>query len=194
MNQNGQLGDGTLTNSYSPKNITISGLLSNEKIVSVFATFGDSFALSNLGRVYAWGWNAGGTLGIGNTTVNRTTPQRLSFTGLQTGEFIQKISNGSSHSLALSNLGKLYVWGNNDYGQLGDGGSGPTSIKSSPTVLSMTNYLSNETIVEISCGESTSFVITSTGKILVWGTNQSGELGLGDQNTRLTPTLMTITL
>jgi uncharacterized repeat protein (TIGR02543 family) len=193
MNHNGELGDGTLINSFSPKNITISGLLSNEKIESVFATFGDSFALSNLGRVYAWGNNAGGTLGIGNTTVKRTTPQRLSFTGLQTGEFIQKLSNGPNHSLALTNLGKLYVWGDNYRGQLGDG-SGPTSNKSSPTVLSMTNYLTNETIIEISCGESTSFVITSTGKLLVWGDNRDGELGLGDQNQRRTPTLLTISL
>jgi alpha-tubulin suppressor-like RCC1 family protein len=74
-----------------------------------------------------------------------------------------KLSNDLYHTLALTNFGKLYVWGNNDYGQLGDG---TTSRKVSPTVLSMTNYLSNETIVEVSVGRETSFVITSTGKIL----------------------------
>lgn len=68
--------------------------------------------------MYAWGYNGVGQLGIGNT-VNQPVPVRV--TGVLQNVVIKKIVSGYSHTLALSDFGKMYSWGGNSYGQLGSG-------------------------------------------------------------------------
>ncbi len=71
-NSNGQLGNGTTTNSYVPTRV--SGLTG---VTEVAAGEASSFARQPDGTVWAWGWNLYGQLGDGTTT-NRTTPVRVS--------------------------------------------------------------------------------------------------------------------
>lgn len=68
-------------------------------------------------QVYGWGYNGNGQLGVGNS-VNQLSPGRV--INLQ-GIVIRKVVCGYAHTMALSDVGALYVWGANSYGQLGTG-------------------------------------------------------------------------
>lgn len=68
-------------------------------------------------QVYGWGYNGNGQLGLGNN-VNQMNPCRVpNFQGI----VITKVVCGYAHTMALSDVGALYVWGANSYGQLGNG-------------------------------------------------------------------------
>ncbi|KYN50563.1 RCC1 and BTB domain-containing protein 1, partial [Trachymyrmex cornetzi] len=69
------------------------------------------------GEVYGFGNNGVGQLGIGNYA-NQTSPWQV---GSLRGIVIVKVVCGYAHTLALTDEGKLYVWGGNSYGQLGIG-------------------------------------------------------------------------
>lgn len=68
-------------------------------------------------QVYGWGYNGNGQLGLGNT-VNQLNPCRV--VNLQ-GVVITRVVCGYAHTIALSDVGALYAWGANSYGQLGTG-------------------------------------------------------------------------
>jgi alpha-tubulin suppressor-like RCC1 family protein len=75
-----------------------------------------SLALKVDGTVAAWGANDQGQLGDGTTTAYRPAPVKVAnLSG------IKAIDAGAYHSLALTTTGKVWAWGNNGYGQLGDG-------------------------------------------------------------------------
>ena len=77
---------------------------------------GHELAMTASGAVWAWGDNAHGQLGIG-TQVNSTIPVLV--TGLPTG--IEDVRAGGEHSLALDSAGNVWAWGDNQYGQVGNG-------------------------------------------------------------------------
>jgi alpha-tubulin suppressor-like RCC1 family protein len=80
---------------------------------TVVAGSSHSLALDNKGKLYTWGNNEDGQLGLGDEE-HRNIPTLVS------KEITFKtIAAGSSHSLALDTKGKLYAWGYNGYGQLG---------------------------------------------------------------------------
>ncbi|HLZ19492.1 MAG TPA: hypothetical protein VKO67_07750, partial [Smithellaceae bacterium] len=111
LNYDGQLGDGTTTESSSPTDVLV--LTSG---VSTIAAGGyHSLALTESGAAKSWGFNSNGQLGDGTTT-RRTTPGDVS--GLSSG--INAIAAGETHSLALPNSGNLKAWGYNNSGQLGN--------------------------------------------------------------------------
>src|SRR5436305_634401 len=70
-----------------------------------------------VGAVYAWGNNSNGQLGDGTTTA-RLTPVAVT---LAAGVTVSAGSGGVDHSLAVGSDGKVYAWGYNSNGQLGDG-------------------------------------------------------------------------
>jgi alpha-tubulin suppressor-like RCC1 family protein len=79
-------------------------------------TDGHELALTATGAVWAWGDNARGQLGIG-TQVNGNIP--VAVAGLPTG--IVNVRAGGEHSLALDRAGNVWAWGDNKYGQVGNG-------------------------------------------------------------------------
>jgi alpha-tubulin suppressor-like RCC1 family protein len=74
--------------------------------------------------VYGWGYNGNGQLGLGSS-VNQLNPCRV--LNLQ-GIVITKVVCGYAHTMALSDVGALYVWGANSYGQLGTGNRSNVSL------------------------------------------------------------------
>lgn len=94
------------------------------KVIAASAGLMDSLALTSTGRVLAWGVNEAGELG--NGTFKRS--QVPVFAHLPANVRIVAISSGRQHCLALSRSGKVYAWGDDNDGQLGDGGNQPRDL------------------------------------------------------------------
>jgi alpha-tubulin suppressor-like RCC1 family protein len=189
-NAKGQLGDGTTIDRYTPTEITSQfNLNSGETITSITLGYWNSSALSSTGRVFTWGWNDDGQLGDGTTT-NRTTPTEItSQFNFTAGETITSVSLGWQHSSAFTSEGRVFTWGKNDDGQLGDG---TTTSRLTPTeITSQFNFTEGETITSISLGGYHSSAITSEGRVFIWGKNEFAQLGDGTTTSRLTPTEIT---
>ncbi|MEE0763138.1 MAG: dockerin type I domain-containing protein [Acutalibacteraceae bacterium] len=170
-NKQGQLGDGTTTNRYTPTKI-----MSNVRAVSL----GDrhSAAITETGDLYIWGYNDEGQLGNGtNGDYYIVTPTKIMSN-------VKAVSLSDSHSAAITETGDLYMWGRNNYGQLGDG---TTTDRYVPTKI-MNN------VKAVSLGGSHSAAITETGDLYTWGVNSFGQLGVGisgfdnGDSCRVTPT------
>ena len=116
-NDYGQLGLGDYVSRCSPRKL----LLPNPKveqvlIESVSCGFNHTMALTSDGKIYIWGRNTSGQLGLGHTS-NINFPQLLHF---PFKEPIKSIYGGDSHTLCTTD-DKIYVWGGNRHGQLGLG-------------------------------------------------------------------------
>jgi alpha-tubulin suppressor-like RCC1 family protein len=76
---------------------------------------------------------------------------------------------GSFHACALTGTGDAYCWGNNQFGQVGDG---TTVNKNDPTLVS-----GGLKFTSISAGVAHTCGITTDGAVACWGLNLAGELG-----------------
>ena len=106
---------------------------------------------------------------------------------------ILSISCGGKHTLLLDDFGKVWSFGCGKYGQLGHGDSDDMN---EPQVVwpaedrGEGGEASAMAAVRISAGGSHSFVADSLGRAWSWGANDKGQLGLGDREARLIPTLV----
>lgn len=118
-------------------------------------------------KLYAWGRNATGQLGLGDTT-NRSSPTQI---GSLTNWL--SISASYTYTAAVKTDGTLWSWGYNNFGQLG---LGDTTSRSSPVQIgALTSWLS------VSCGYAHTMAISTNGSLWSWGFNSFGQLGLGNQ-------------
>ncbi|BDR53523.1 hypothetical protein KIM372_14300 [Bombiscardovia nodaiensis] len=96
----------------------------------------------------------------------------------------QQIITGQYHMLALDTRGRVYAWGRNDAGQIGDG----TNVsRSTPTLI--TSLLSKR-FIKVVAGPNDSFAFAEDGSIYAWGANAKSQLGLGTFLDVNTPTLI----
>src|SRR6266704_1243370 len=119
-NREGQLGDGTLRNSTVP--VPVTGL---SGVTSIAAGALHSLAVLGNGTAMAWGDNESGQLGVGRRVSLRVVPTAVAkITG------ITAIAAGEEHSVALLSDGSGWGWGDNAFGQLGNGGAqtGPALV------------------------------------------------------------------
>ena len=181
------LGDGKNASSSVPVPVDRSGALAGKSVVAIEAGDSHSLALTSDGKVFAWGDNTWGQLGTGNTS-DGVVPMPVVASGDLAGKFVVAIAAGNSHSLALTADGKLYAWGYNTYGQLGDG---TTTNQSVPVAVATGGVLAGKSLSAIAASDSSSFAITSDGQVAAWGYNSSGQLGNGSTTNSLVPVTVT---
>ncbi|XP_073698965.1 probable E3 ubiquitin-protein ligase HERC4 [Garra rufa] len=116
--------------------------------------------------------------------VDKSTVYCRPFKSLNNRQVIQ-IACGDHHSMALTNDGQLFVWGENFHGQLGLRKDHPTS----PSAQHVES-LSGIPVAQISAGGDHSFVLSLSGVVFGWGKNSAGQLGLGDTTDRHVPTVV----
>lgn len=168
-NDYGQLGNGSIS-PRSPSSVPVSGL---SNVVAIATGGYHTCALTTLGKVWCWGYNADGELGDG-TTSSRGTPKAVGI------DNVVAITAGGHHTCALTTAGAAYCWGLNSFGQLGDGTNAdsltPVAVKSLATG-----------VLAIRAGFAYTCALTATGGVQCWGNNDSGQLGDGTTTSRSVP-------
>jgi alpha-tubulin suppressor-like RCC1 family protein len=149
-----------------------------------------SCALLDNGTLKCWGFNHIGQLGLGDTAYRGDNTNEmgdsLPAVSLGTGRTAVVLSTGANHVCALLDNGSLKCWGFNSNGQLGLGdtssrGDGANEMGDALPAVSLGT---GRTVRAVSCGASHVCALLDNGSVKCWGSNQSGQLGLGDGNAR----------
>ena len=138
------------------------------------------------GRVFGWGFNAKGLLGVDMSQVHASSVVK---SPVRVGklENVNKVALSEGHAVALDDSGYVYTWGVDDYGQLGRGWMPGMlqTVKSEAFVRSRTvpervvnNGFRVMKAVDIAVGHAHTLALTSSGSIWAWGSNNDGQLGL----------------
>jgi alpha-tubulin suppressor-like RCC1 family protein len=170
----GKLGDGTTNNSNTP--VSVLGLTG--PAVSVSTGYHHSCALLVSGATQCWGWNFGGQLGTGNNNDSSVpvTVQNLPST-------VEALTTGIRNTCALLTNGDLKCWGDNTYGQVGDGTMSDRSLP-----VSVLNFVgattTTSTSTTTSSTTSTQPPVSTTSTPTIQATTSSAPLNIAPQSTR----------
>ena len=162
QNNYGQLGDGTLVDSPVP--VDVPGL---SGVTQIASSDYSTCALLNTGAVKCWGYNVSGQVGDGTTT-DQPTPTDVS--GLSSG--VASLDGKNLMMCALLSTGGLKCWGENGYGQLGNG------TFTAPLVPVNVSGLTSG-VLSFSVGSFGSCATLSAGGIKCWGSYLGPLLGNG---------------
>ena len=181
-----QLGNNAGTNSPFPVEVLASGVLAGKTIVAVAAGRYTSYALTSEGLVYAWGRNNAGQLGDGGSPVlDSQVPVMVSTNGALSGKRIVSIIASELGAMALSADAKLFTWGWNYRGALGNGSE--VTWTNVPVAVDMSGALAGKTVAALGAGNAHYLVATSDGKVFGWGDGGYGQLGQGGSTASSTP-------
>ena len=173
-NDRGQLGLGDLNVRLAPVRVGAE----SDSWVAADCGDEDMRALKSGGTLWAWGFNSYGQLGLGDQAV-RTLPTRVGTDANWT-----VVACGDDHTAALKQDGSLWTWGDNNYGQLGRG----TADKAAHPLPLRVGTGSDWS--RILCGDDFTTALRPGAELWGWGDNTSGDLGLGDVVSRLSPGLL----
>lgn len=187
----GQLGNGTSGDdcipAVSPVRMALptpSQANSSTIPVSIYLDGQSRYMIMKDGSVYAWGANAGGQLGLGDTTI-RPTPAKVPGYGGSTGVKALRVETTGGQTFILSDDGVVRGAGSNSYGILGRGfvDAGPSCVSSrcvsfEPVLLPPTAS-SGSKLVDVRTDSSHAMFLTDRGQVFTSGRNEAGQLGCG---------------
>jgi alpha-tubulin suppressor-like RCC1 family protein len=170
-NTNGQLGVNDTVTRLTPVQV-----LNISSAISVSCGYWHTLILLKNGTVWACGNNGNGQLGVNDTTLRSTPVQVLNITSATA------IAAGYLFSMALLANGTIQMWGGNNVGQLG--------VNDTVTRLTPVQVLNITSAIAIAApcfSAQNAMALLADGTIRAWGGNGSGQLGVNDTTSRLTP-------
>jgi alpha-tubulin suppressor-like RCC1 family protein len=178
INNAGQLGDGTTTSRLVPTKVRLPG---GTRLAAVDAGNDHTLALTANGRVVVWG-NAIVTSAASSPHLRPTDPSLTPVVldaRLFGGSQVVAVGGGDNHATALTRDGRLWVWGRNSHGQLGDGTG---QDRRTPAVVRLP-----ASVRAVRTAGNLLLAQTTAGDVYAWGENRFGQLGDGSTKTRGTP-------
>jgi alpha-tubulin suppressor-like RCC1 family protein len=172
-NRHGQVGNGSTAATVRTPTTVLSD------VTDIGAGHYSSFAVAADGTVWSWGRNDTGQLGDGTMT-NRFSPHTVS--GLA-GHTIIDVAGGRNHAMALADDGTVFTWGNNRFGQLGNG-----TFRGRLTAAQVPGLAD---VVQVFAGRDHCLAVSGDGTVWAWGHNKYGELGDGTLTNRSSPRRVT---
>ncbi len=176
----GALGNGDASDRLVPTPVAVTKVYE-----SISAGIGSRFtcAVTVSGEAFCWGDNSFGQLGDGTTT-NRLTP-----TAVAGSINFASITTGGSHTCGVTPDNVGYCWGSNASGALGDGGTTDwrTPFPIAGGIMFKWNSFQQEETGAISAGLNHTCGMALLGQAYCWGGNSSGQLGVGDTDSRNQP-------
>ena len=136
---------------------------------------GRFFAIGTDGKLYAWGNNSQGALGVGGDSLRRNTPTAVNVTS----SFVF-VASGIQNSAAIATDGSLFTWGVASNGALGNGVTTP-ALNGTPIKIGTSSWH------QVKVGQNFMIGITAAFKLFAWGLNNTGQLGDGTVTQRLSP-------
>jgi len=169
----GRLGLGTQTDTATQKIVEIKGETPKDVVCGAYHTL----TLTAHHKVYAFGWNKNGRLGIGTEEKSLTimTPREIKFENIK----VVSIGAGQNISLAVDDKGLLYSWGAGTFGNLGHGDEKDCF---EPKLI---EKLKDKKIVHFAIGSQHALAVTDGGELFSWGLNKDRQLGRDDDKTNL---------
>ncbi len=167
----GELGDGSSGHNYNnvPSLVKYS---SNIKFKQITSFYRHTCALTTNGQVYCWGLNSSGQLGTGDFgDEKKESVPVLVDTGQTENLKFSQVTNGESHTCALTTNGQVYCWGLNSSGQLGTGDENNNHL---PVLIQIST---DNRVKQVSAGNSHTCALTTNGQVYCWGYNGSGQMG-----------------
>jgi prepilin-type N-terminal cleavage/methylation domain-containing protein len=174
LNTSGQLGDATNTNRNIPTEVNGSHTDWTHIVKA------DSYAcgIRNSGRAYCWGAGGNGNLGDG---LSATTNTPIEVSGGATDWVMLSVGETDTTTCGLRTSGRIYCWGKNTEGNVGDGTNTDRSV---PTEVAG-GFSDWKFLAGIGRG---SCAIRNNGRAYCWGVNTDGQLGDASNINRNAPT------
>lgn len=176
--EHGELGNGApfaTTNANVPVQVT--GLESGVKMIATYDKH--TCAITAAGGVMCWGLDENGQLGTGIPRTDNGVPASnvpVAVMGLSSG--VTAIAVGLDSACAIVAEGKVKCWGHDESGKLGNS-STHTPGDGSPAFQPPVDVTGLSGAVQVSVGFSHACAVLATGALKCWGSNASGELGIG---------------
>ncbi len=148
----------------------------DRKINKIYAGYSHSMAITKTSEIFVWGDGKLGQLGRAITSSN----EPLAIDDLS-GRDVIKGACGYDNCAAITNDGKLYMWGGNNSFKLGIP-NGHNEYEANPRLVEALNA-----VKKISCGFAHTAAINSNGELYTWGHGFFGQLGHGDIITKKEP-------
>jgi alpha-tubulin suppressor-like RCC1 family protein len=177
-NDYGELGDGSYKTSYTPVRVRH---LSGARITALVASYGNTGVLLKNGNYYDFGLDSRGQLGNGTVGHSADEPVKVSLPGrVALASLGGSLGNNGQTLVKLAN-GDLFSWGDDRYGQLGNG---TTGYEASPVSFAPP---AGVTYQGLATNGATSYAISTTGDVYSWGASSQGQTGDGGRAAVLIP-------
>lgn len=174
--------DGSIAQQRGPRQIPVKVALGGK---AVAIDLGDKFAVALLEDGTAWSWGDNTLYLLGQGSADRRTALPPGKVALPAGVRAKAVSVAPRHALLLGEDGKVYAWGVNDVGEVGDGTLTP---RTTADLVVPTEVLGLSNVVAVAAGSggqgngaiqgSFSLAVKSDGTAWAWGANNSGQLGV----------------
>lgn len=171
-NPNGELGRGDLDDncSLTASSACVKSISSVDLpgVVLISAGYSHALALKSDGTLWAWGTNGDGELGTGDANASSVPVQ----VNIDETLAIVQVSAGSDFTCALDDQGRIWAWGKNNYGQMGQGDKGDDQL--SPVKVPMP---ADVKIKSVAAGKAHILALAEDGTVYGWGLNSSSQIG-----------------